>query len=59
MDNRKTESQGEVRDLEKIASMTPFTTQDLSGRSFRKGNMLGGANPVIEGNDPTGSRKQD
>jgi hypothetical protein len=33
-------------DLEEIASRTPFTEEDLRGLHLKRGNMLGGANPL-------------
>ncbi len=36
-------------DVEKIASLTPFQEKDLTGkRNLARGNMLGGASPVVE-----------
>ncbi len=35
-------------DLAAIANLTPFTEKDLVGQTFGRGNMLGGANPVVE-----------
>lgn len=35
-------------DTATIASLTPFTEEDLAGQTFGRGNVLGGANPVVE-----------
>jgi hypothetical protein len=36
-------------DASKIAQLTPFQEKDLGGkRALARGNMLGGASPVVE-----------
>ena len=36
-------------DIRQIAELTPFEVKDLAGQKFlKKGNMLGGASPVVE-----------
>ena len=44
----KTSKQPKQGDVAAIASLTPFTEEDLAGQTFGRGNMLGGANPVVE-----------
>jgi hypothetical protein len=34
------------KQLEEVAAMTPFSTEQLQGQKFARGNMLGGAGPV-------------
>jgi hypothetical protein len=37
-----------VTEVSEIAQLSPFKAEDLKGQLFAKGNMLGGAVPVIE-----------
>lgn len=46
-DTQDTKSR-EKSDIDKIASVTPFESKQLEGQKFAKGNMLGGAAPVVE-----------
>jgi hypothetical protein len=38
-------------DINEITSLTPFSSDDLKGEQFGRGNMLGGANPLESSTD--------
>ncbi len=34
--------------IDEMVELTPFKEKDLAGQTFAKGNMLGGATPIVE-----------
>lgn len=47
------ESPSDVKkDVREIGNLTPFTTTDLQGERFARGNMLGGASPLGSATPP-------
>jgi hypothetical protein len=48
MNDTRTSTKPVDKQLDEVASMTPFPVEQLQGQRFARGNMLGGAVPVRE-----------